>query len=145
MKDRFAILDLDIKNDVGAQGFRDKVSLNLDYGAVYTPYLNTALTYAYDGAVLDVNDVTVYDKGSYKVGSSGKYAASDAGGINVIYNGTADENPTIKISKPSGEKKLTFQPLSWQSTTLRSVFLSKTLPNSRLDYERVYAPSVLVL
>ena len=89
MKDRFAILDLDVKDDVGASDFRDNVSSNLDYGAAYTPHLNTALTYAYDEAAVTVTGL------SAEAGDTTFEGAFD--GITVSYTGASTDTPTVEI------------------------------------------------
>ena len=90
MKDRFAILDLDVKNDVGAGAFRTALSSDyLDYGAAYTPYLNTALTYAYDEAAVTVTGL------SAEAGDTTFEGAF--GGITVSYTGASTDTPSVVI------------------------------------------------
>ncbi len=90
MKDRFAILDLDVKNDVEAGDFRTALSSDyLDYGAAYTPHLNTALTYAYDEAAVTVTGLSAE--------AGDKTFEGTFGGITVSYTGASTDTPSVEI------------------------------------------------
>ena len=89
MKDRFAILDL--RDDVDVADFRTNLSSDyLRYGAAYTPYLDTALTVAYEEAKVDVEGVASDDT------SEGTFEGT-FGGIKVTYTGPADATPSVEI------------------------------------------------
>ncbi|MEM7014416.1 MAG: hypothetical protein AAF585_23395, partial [Verrucomicrobiota bacterium] len=58
MKDRFAILDVQENDTLGA-GFRDNVNSEYsDYGAVYTPWLETSLTHLFDPSSVTIAGIT---------------------------------------------------------------------------------------
>jgi phage tail sheath protein FI len=54
MKNRFAILDVKEAKSKPEDAFRGLASEQLSYGAAYTPYLRTALAFAYDETKVDV-------------------------------------------------------------------------------------------
>ncbi len=60
LKDRFAIIDVpDSEDDTK---FREGLTQNLKYGAAYTPYLQTSITYDYDPAKIKVKGIGVAEK-----------------------------------------------------------------------------------
>ncbi len=92
LKDRFCIFDIQ-KGDEGVATFRNGIGTNhLKYGAAYTPYLQTSLTYKYQE-----EDVIISGSSSQE---TIKLDVDEA--IRIIYNGDAQDNPKVKINKGSG-------------------------------------------
>ncbi|WP_299459111.1 phage tail sheath C-terminal domain-containing protein [uncultured Microscilla sp.] len=99
LKDRFGIFDV-LSADTDASGFRQNIGNNhLKYGAAYTPYLQTSLSYQYDDADVDVGDAFF----EYNSGANGfvvSYMASNAGGITpkIAVTNTADAGATTDFT-----------------------------------------------
>ncbi len=94
LKDRFCIFDIQ-KGDEGVATFRNGIGTNhLKYGAAYTPYLQTSLTYKYQE-----EDVIISGSSAQEII---KLDVDEA--IRIIYNGAAQDNPKVKINKGSGSK-----------------------------------------
>ncbi|MBW1297060.1 phage tail sheath family protein [Aquimarina litoralis] len=92
LKDRFCIFDIQ-KDDEDATSFRNGIGTNnLKYGAAYTPYLQTSLTYRY-------NEDNVLISGS---SANAAVQLEIAGAIRVVYNGSVQDAPKVKINKGSG-------------------------------------------
>ncbi len=92
LKDRFCIFDIQ-KGDEGVATFRNGIGTNhLKYGAAYTPYLQTSLTYKYQE-----EDVIISGSSAQEII---KLDVDEA--IRIIYNGAAQDNPKVKINKGSG-------------------------------------------
>ncbi len=88
LKDRFCILDIP-NNEGAADAFRSSIGTDyLKYGAAYTPYLQTALNYAYSDS-----DVTITDSSA-----SGAMEYRIEGVISITYMGSIAA-PKVKINK----------------------------------------------
>jgi phage tail sheath protein FI len=123
--DRFTILDV---VDGSSDSLRNAVSTNLDYGAAYTPYLQTSINYSYSEDEISVTG----SNGSPKTWS---YSQSD---LLVTYDGDSSE-PAVKIVasgesivfevdsnnkltiKGTSEKKATDVVNAWEALTDTSV------------------------
>ncbi|MFT7265147.1 MAG: phage tail sheath protein FI/FlaG/FlaF family flagellin (archaellin) [Halioglobus sp.] len=98
--DRFTILDVVPTSSTSKkdwEAFRDdsNLSINLDYGAAYTPYLQSSLNYLYSE---DDVDITVI--GADGAGPSEKvWSDSSDNGLLVTYSGDDDNSkPEVKIT-----------------------------------------------
>ncbi|MEM6828905.1 MAG: phage tail sheath C-terminal domain-containing protein [Bacteroidota bacterium] len=95
LQDRFFILD--VQND-DVEAFRNGIGIsNLKYGAAYTPYLHTSLSYHYDENGVTIAGASAID--------SWELAYDDL--ITVTYAGTGSPNPKLKIIQ-GGESTLSF-------------------------------------
>ncbi|MEM8939141.1 MAG: hypothetical protein AAGC64_07330 [Bacteroidota bacterium] len=98
LKDRFCVFDIQ-KADTHADAFRNGIGTNnLKYGAAYTPYLQTSLSYNY----ID-EEVNILGSSSIK---SLQYELS--GLIKVTYSGPASDNPRFKITRGDADKTPSF-------------------------------------
>lgn len=94
MRDRFAILDL--KAGQKAEDFRTAVSSDyLSYGAVYTPYLGTALAPSYREDAVTVTGVP--DPSAPVPGSEAVVFEATVGGLKVTFTGTGSDTPKVEI------------------------------------------------
>ncbi|GAA4274020.1 phage tail sheath C-terminal domain-containing protein [Aquimarina gracilis] len=92
LKDRFCIFDIQ-KDDEEGTSFRNGIGTNnLKYGAAYTPYLQTSLTYRYQEDLVEVSGSSANETLQLEI----------AGAIRVVYNGSAQDTPKVKINKGSG-------------------------------------------
>ena len=95
--DRFVIYDVpeaDPAND--AKNFRNGIGTNyLRYGAAYTPYLTSSLSYNYDE---DDVSVTITRSTPSTTDPAGDYAFS-VGDIDITYKGTSSVLPTVIVNK----------------------------------------------
>ena len=88
LKDRFCIFDVQ-KGDVNAEEFRNGIGTNnLKYGAAYTPYLQTSLTYRYKEAGVKISSV-----------SSAEIMQFEIPDVIKITNDVTVDNPKLKINK----------------------------------------------
>ena len=106
--DRFTILDVAPTSSTDKKDweiFRDEASLsaNLDYGAAYTPYLQTSLNYIYSE-----NDVTLGGLTEGATTSAPSWSKDFDSGLSVKYSGSHSA-PAVKIIG-SGES-ITFEEL----------------------------------
>ncbi|UII24670.1 phage tail sheath subtilisin-like domain-containing protein [Fulvivirga maritima] len=91
LKDRFCIFDV-LSIDVDAQSFRDNIGINnLKYGAAYTPYLHTSLSYMYKEEAVSINGLSGIEKPGYKIN-----------GINIMYSGDISDQPKFRINQSQG-------------------------------------------
>jgi hypothetical protein len=91
LKDRFAILDV-LQAD-GVTNFRNGIGANaLLYGAAYTPYLQTTLTYQYAES-----DITIQGLTEAPASPTWRRAFGDGNGIVVTYTGSAGDTPRVRI------------------------------------------------
>jgi len=91
LKDRFCIFDVR-EDDTRGEDFRNGIGTNsLKYGAAYTPFLQTSLTYRYKDA-----DVSISGSASAEI------LSFDAGSIRISYTGSANDAPKFKINKGTG-------------------------------------------
>ncbi|WP_299183390.1 phage tail sheath C-terminal domain-containing protein [uncultured Aquimarina sp.] len=92
LKDRFCIFDIK-KDDENGTSFRDGIGTNnLKYGAAYTPYLQTSLTYRYEEDLVEVSGSSATETLQLEI----------AGAIRVEYNGSSQDAPKVKINKGTG-------------------------------------------
>ena len=98
MKDRFAVLD--VRKDQKAVDFRAVSSDYLSYGAAYTPYLETALAYAYDETKIDV---TVANGAVTQAAFNGTF-----NGIKITWQGAPGITPKVEILLGSSPGDVTF-------------------------------------
>jgi len=98
MKDRFAVLD--VRKDQKAVDFRAVSSDYLSYGAAYTPYLETALAYAYDETKIGV---TVANGAGTQASFGGTF-----NGIKVTWQGASGTTPRVEILLGSSGGDVTF-------------------------------------
>lgn len=92
LKDRFCIFDIK-KDDEDGTSFRNGIGTNnLKYGAAYTPYLQTSLTYRYEEDLVEVSGSLATETLQLEI----------AGAIRVEYNGSSQDAPKVKINKGSG-------------------------------------------
>jgi len=98
MGDRFTILDVPMGD---TEAFRNdsNLSINLMYGAAYTPYLNSSLNYVYSESDVEITGVS----------SSQTSWSKDFGGngLLITYNG-AETGPQLKIIAAAGNP-ITFE------------------------------------
>ncbi|WP_299259810.1 phage tail sheath C-terminal domain-containing protein [uncultured Aquimarina sp.] len=91
LKDRFCIFDVK-KDDEDASSFRTAIGTNnLKYGAAYTPYLQTSLTYKYQEDSVIISGSSAQETIQLEV--------NDA--IRIIYQGSAQDEPKTTINKGS--------------------------------------------
>ncbi|MEW7289102.1 phage tail sheath family protein [Aquimarina sp. 2304DJ70-9] len=91
LKDRFCIFDIQ-KGDEGVASFRNGIGTNhLKYGAAYTPYLQTSLTYKYQEESVIISGSSGQETIELKVEEA----------IKIIYNGSAQDEPKATINKGS--------------------------------------------
>jgi len=97
LKDRFCILDV-LDGDPKAEAFRNGIGANnLKYGAAYTPYLQTSLSYRYKDTDVTIN------------GQSGAQSlVFEVGDIRISYSGPAADQPKFKINKGTASSALSF-------------------------------------
>ncbi|WP_282080068.1 phage tail sheath family protein [Aquimarina algiphila] len=92
LKDRFCIFDIQNKDERAAT-FRNGIGTkNLKYGAAYTPYLQTSLTYKYQEENVIISGSSAQETIKLEIDEA----------ITIVYNGAAQDNPKVKINKGSG-------------------------------------------
>ncbi len=92
LKDRFCIFDIK-KDDVDGSSFRNGIGINnLKYGAAYTPYVQTSLTYRYDDTDVTVKQLT----------SSESIFEVEHQGLKITYSGNDSAPPKFRINGGSG-------------------------------------------
>jgi len=92
LKDRFCIFDIQ-KEDEGAAIFRNGIGTNnLKYGAAYTPYLQTSLTYKYQEDEVIISGSSVEETVQLEVDEA----------IRIVYKGSEQDAPGVKINKGAG-------------------------------------------
>lgn len=109
MKNRFAILDVkqtDAKQEQDAAAFRGLASEQLSYGAAYTPYLRTALAFAYDEKKVTVGGLLPTEQ---DLDAKTAFQAT-LGEINVTYEGPKRAQPKAEVVQgTAGEIKIQVQ------------------------------------
>lgn len=101
--DRFTILDVVKSPDSGKQDhdfFRDSVSTNLNYGAAYTPHLQSSMSYTY------LEEDVTYNKTDMKESDSSGIWSYEHCGLAVTYSG-ADGSPFVSFVGAGGS--ITFE------------------------------------
>ncbi len=93
LKDRFCIFDIK-KDDIDGSSFRNGIGINnLKYGAAYTPYIQTSLTYSYDDTDVIVKQITSSEDSTFEV---------EHQGIKITYSGNDTITPKFRINGGSG-------------------------------------------
>lgn len=111
--DRFVILDV-LNSDDGVSEFRKKTGdKDLEYGAAYYPYIQTALTYAYDE-----NNVTL---GSTDGAGAVFSKSSGENEIIVQYTGASKDAPKMEIVVGSDTDPITFSISTSHVLTINTV------------------------
>lgn len=91
LKDRFCILDVQ-EGDTKATAFRNGIGTNnLKYGAAYTPFLETSISYRYKDSDVTISGI-----------SSVESLVFETNGIRISYSGPASDTPKFKINKGTG-------------------------------------------
>jgi len=99
LMDRFCIFDVQ-NTDAGVTAFRNGVTNYLKYGAAYTPYLETSITYQY--LEENVNITTQAAQPSQPTAVATTFTTTKDG-IKVSYKGTSKDTPTLVITGGSGD------------------------------------------
>jgi phage tail sheath protein FI len=109
MKNRFAILDVQqtvARQEQDVAAFKELASDQLNYGAAYTPYLRTALAFAYDEKKVTISGLAT----GQDLDAKAAFQAT-LGEINVTYEGPKSAQPKAEIVEgtPTGEIKIQVQ------------------------------------
>ena len=113
--DRFTIVDV-----VGSsESLRDSLSTNLDYGAAYTPYLQTSINYSYDDDKVTINGAK----------NSGREWTDEDSGLIVEYNGSDTSSPQVRTLVGTPSNGVSFALDDSHNLTISNVGSSATTPN----------------
>ncbi|MEM9685817.1 MAG: phage tail sheath C-terminal domain-containing protein [Bacteroidota bacterium] len=100
LKDRFCVFDVleDEQNGILVDAFRTGIGTNnLKYGAAYTPYLQTSLSYLYEDADVSIPGLSGVQIFSHEVE-----------GIRITYSDSDVNPPKFKINKTGPEPSVDF-------------------------------------
>ncbi|KZS40935.1 hypothetical protein AWE51_24350 [Aquimarina aggregata] len=128
LKDRFCVFDTK-KDDIDGSSFRNGIGINnLKYGAAYTPYIQTSLSYKYDDSDVIVKQLTSSEDSAFEV---------EYQGIRITYSGDNATSPKFRVNGGTG----TTVEITISTNNLLSI---KNVPDTGIDVNRILEAWALI-
>lgn len=128
LKDRFCVFDTK-KDDIDGSGFRNGIGINnLKYGAAYTPYIQTSLSYKYDDSDVIVKQLTSSEDSAFEV---------EYEGIRITYSGDNATSPKFRVNGGTG----TTVEITISTNNLLSI---KNVPDTGIDVNTILEAWALI-
>ncbi len=128
LKDRFCVFDTK-KDDIDGSSFRNGIGINnLKYGAAYTPYIQTSLSYKYDDSDVIVKQLTSSEDSAFEV---------EYQGIRITYSGDNATSPKFRVNGGTG----TTVEITISTNNLLSI---KNVPDTGIDVNTILEAWALI-